>query len=83
MTTKLFIGNLSFNMTDKSLEEMFSKAGKVISAKVIMDKMSGRSRGFAFVEMETEDAAKAAIEQFNTKDVDGRQISVSEARPKA
>ena len=80
MAKKLYIGNLSYSTTSESLREAFSKAGTVVSANVIMDKMSGRSRGFGFVEMEDADAQKA-IDMWNGKEVDGRALTVNEARP--
>lgn len=81
MAKKLFVGNLSWDTTDTSLSDLFSTIGQVISAKVITDKFSGRSRGFAFVEMANDDEADRAIAELNGKDLDNRQISVSEARP--
>jgi cold-inducible RNA-binding protein len=81
MATKLFVGSLPYAVTDEELSEMFSGAGTVVSAKVIMDRDSGRSKGFGFVEMSTDDEAKAAISQLNGKDVNGRAIVVNEARP--
>ncbi len=81
MAKRLYIGNLSFNTTEASLREAFSQAGEVTSATVMMDKMTGRSRGFAFVEMATDEAAASAIEMFNGKDLDGRMLTVNEARP--
>ena len=78
---KLYVGNLSYNTTDASLKEAFSEAGTVSSATVIIDKMSGRSRGFGFVEMENDDEATKAVETMNGKEVDGRAIVVNEARP--
>jgi RNA recognition motif-containing protein len=84
MATNLFVGNLPFSVDDAKLSEVFSQAGAVASAKVIRDKYSGRSRGFGFVEMTSDDDAKKAIELFNGKDLDGRQLVVNEARqPKA
>lgn len=80
MAKKLYVGNLSYSTTSDSLRDAFSKAGAVVSANVIMDKMSGRSRGFGFVEMEDADAAKA-IEAWNGKELDGRALTVNEARP--
>lgn len=82
MAKKLYVGNLPYNATSDSLKEAFSKAGTVVSANVISDKMSGRSRGFGFVEMEDADADKA-ITMFNGADMDGRKLSVNEARPMA
>ena len=80
MAKKLFVGNLSWNTTDDSLRDFFSQVGNVISASVITDRMSGRSRGFGFVEMEDADAEKAKKE-LNGKELDGRAISVNDARP--
>lgn len=81
MATKLFVGSLSYNTTDATLEEFFAQAGTVVSAKVIMDRDSGRSKGFGFVEMSSDEEAKAAIAQLDGKELDGRQIAVNEARP--
>jgi cold-inducible RNA-binding protein len=81
MAKRLYIGNLSFNTTEASLREAFAQAGEVTSATVMIDKMTGRSRGFGFVEMATDEAAMAAIEMFNGKDMDGRALTVNEARP--
>ncbi len=81
MATKLFVGSLSYNTTDDSLQAFFAQAGNVVSAKVIMDRDTNRSKGFGFVEMSTEEEAKAAVAQFDGKELDGRQIAVSEARP--
>jgi len=80
MATKLYVGNLSYNTTNDSLRDAFMQAGTVVSATVITDRMSGRSRGFGFVEMEDADAAKA-VEMMNGKDLDGRKLRVNEARP--
>ena len=81
MATKLYVGSLPYSTTDERLKEVFSQAGNVTSASVIIDKMSGRSKGFGFVEMSTEEEAQKAIEMFNGKDLDGRNIVVNEARP--
>ncbi len=81
MASKLYVGGLPYSTTNEELEAAFSKAGNVVSATVIMDKMSGRSKGFGFVEMSTEEEAKAAIDMFNGQDFGGRNINVSEARP--
>ena len=81
MAKKLYVGGLSYNTTDNSLREAFSQAGAVESATVIMDRMSGRSKGFGFVEMSSEEEAQKAIEMLNGKDLDGRTITVNEARP--
>jgi RNA recognition motif-containing protein len=82
MATKLYVGNLSFKTTSDDLKEHFSTAGEVESASVIEDRETGRSRGFGFVEMVTAEGAAAAIEQFNGKDLNGRNLTVNEARPK-
>lgn len=83
MAAKLFVGSLPFSTTSEQLKEVFSKAGEVVEANVVMDKMTGRSRGFGFVEMSTEDAAKKAIAELNGTEVEGRKIFVSEAKPQA
>lgn len=80
MIKKLYVGNLSWETTDESLSSAFAQAGNVISATVIKDKFSGRSKGFGFVEME-EAEANAAVEMWNEKELDGRNIKVNEARP--
>jgi RNA recognition motif-containing protein len=82
MATKLYVGNLSFKTTSDDLREYFSQAGTVESASVIEDRETGRSRGFGFVEMATPEDAQAAIEQFNGKDLNGRNLTVNEAKPK-
>lgn len=82
MSTKLYVGNLDYGVTNEQLEEHFAQAGKVVSAVVITDRQSGRSKGFGFVEMSNEKEAKKAIEMFNGKDFSGRNIVVNEARPK-
>ncbi len=81
MAKKLFIGGLSFDSREDSLREAFSKAGAVDSAIIIMDKMTGRSKGFGFVEMANDDEAQKAIEMWNGKELDGRTVTVNEARP--
>jgi len=81
MAKKLFVGGLSYETTEETLKETFSQAGTVESAAIITDKFSGRSKGFGFVEMSTEDEAKKAIEMFNGKEIDGRPATVNEARP--
>jgi RNA recognition motif-containing protein len=81
MAKKLFVGGLSYNTTEETLKENFSKAGVVESANVIVDKMSNRSKGFGFVEMSSEEEAQEAIKMFNGKEIDGRSVTVSEARP--
>jgi RNA recognition motif-containing protein len=82
MATKLFVGSLSWNVNDDQLKEFFSAAGTVASATVIMDRETNRSKGFGFVEMSSDDEAKAAIDQLNGKELDGRAVTVSEARPR-
>jgi len=81
MTKKLFVGGLSYETTEATLKEIFSKVGTVESATVITDKMSGRSKGFGFVEMSSEEEAQKAIETLNGKEIDGRNVTVNEARP--
>ncbi len=82
MATRLYVGNLSFRTTSEELREAFSTVGTVESASVIEDRETGRSRGFAFVEMATPEDAAAAIEQFNGKDFGGRNLTVNEAKPR-
>ncbi|MDQ5846138.1 MAG: RNA-binding protein [Acidobacteriota bacterium] len=82
MGTKLYVGNLSFRTTSEELKDAFAAAGTVESASVIEDRDTGRSRGFAFVEMATPEEAAAAIEQFNGKDFGGRNLTVNEAKPR-
>ena len=81
MAKKLYVGGLSYSTNEDTLRSEFSKAGSVESATVIMDRMSGRSKGFGFVEMSTEDEAKKAVEMFNGKELEGRSLTVNEARP--
>lgn len=81
MGLKLFVGNLSFDMSEEDLKDLFSQAGSVQSATIIKDRMSGRSKGFAFVEMSSDEEAQTAVDQFNGKEVGGRAIVVNEARP--
>jgi len=81
MATKLFIGSLPWAVNDQELEDLFKDFGTIVSAKVIMDRESGRSKGFGFVEFADDDAAKAAMEKLNGSDLQGRSIVVSEARP--
>lgn len=81
MSKKLYVGSLSYDTTEDTLRDTFSKAGTVESAAIITDKISGRSKGFGFVEMSTEKEAKKAIEMFDGKELDGRTIVVNEARP--
>lgn len=82
MANKLFIGSLAWATTDDSLREFFSSAGTVVSANVITDRETNRSKGFGFVEMSTDEEAKAAIDKLNGKELDGRPIVVNEARPR-
>ena len=82
MSTKLFVGNLSFNTTQDQLQDLFAAHGNVIEVDVIMDKFSGRPRGFGFVTMETKEAADAAVQALNGKEIDGRALTVNEARPR-
>ena len=82
MAKKLYVGNLSYETTEATLSELFGALGEVLSVNLITDRMSGRSRGFAFVEMAEQTAAQEAINQLNGREVDGRAIKVAEARPK-
>jgi cold-inducible RNA-binding protein len=81
MNRKLYVGNLAFATEEATLEGLFAEAGPVQSVRVMRDKETGRSRGFAFVEMESEDGARAAIEKFNEAEIEGRRLAVNEARP--
>jgi RNA recognition motif-containing protein len=80
--TKLFVGSLAWATNDDSLNAHFAAIGPVVSARVVTDRETGRSRGFGFVEFENDDDAKKAIDQLNNSDLDGRQITVNEARPR-
>jgi RNA recognition motif-containing protein len=82
MTTKLYVGNLSFETSKDDLQTMFAAAGTVESVAVIEDRETGRSRGFGFVEMSTKEEGAAAIQQFNGKEVGGRALNVNEAKPR-
>jgi RNA recognition motif-containing protein len=82
MSTKLYVGNLAFQTTSQQLQELFAQAGTVESASVVEDRDTGRSRGFAFVEMSTKEEATAAIDQFNGKELGGRSLKVNEAKPR-
>lgn len=82
MAVKLYVGNLSFGTTDADLQDAFSKAGNVVSVQVVTDRMTGRSRGFGFVEMDTKEAADTAIEMYHEKEFQGRNLTVNEARPR-
>lgn len=81
MAKKLYVGGLSYDTTEDGMREAFSQAGSVASASVIIDKVSGRSRGFGFVEMASDEEAEKAIEMWNGKELDGRTLTVNEARP--
>lgn len=78
----IHVSNLSFDATDKDLNELFGQYGEVVSAKIITDRETGRSRGFGFVEMSTDEAAQAAIEALNKSEFSGRTLNVNEARPR-
>jgi len=82
MAKKLYVGNLSYETTEATLSELFGEIGEVVSVSLITDRMSGRSRGFAFVEMAEQSAVLEAINQLNGREVDGRSLKVNEARPK-
>jgi len=82
MSTKLYVGNISFNTSNQDLEDMFGKVGTVLSSNIIEDRETGRSRGFAFVEMSTNEEAQSAIASLNGKEIDGRALLVNEAKPR-
>lgn len=82
MSTKLYVGNLSFNTSNEDLQQLFGESGTVESVNIIEDRDTGRSRGFGFVEMSSAEEGKAAIEQLNGKEIDGRSLTVNEARPR-
>lgn len=82
MGRKLFVGNLSFNTDERRLEEFFAAIGPVDTVNIVRDQMTGRARGFAFVEMQTEEGAQSAIQKLNDTELDGRKLAVNEARPK-
>lgn len=82
MATKLFVGSLPWSVTDDQLKEFFSSAGTVVTANVVTDRETNRSRGFGFVEMSTDEEAKEAVKKLNNAELGGRNIIVSEARPK-
>lgn len=82
MGKKLFVGNVPYQITEDRLKEVFSAAGEVESVAIITDKMTGRPRGFVFVEMATEEGAQKAVETLHGTNVDGREINVNEARPR-
>jgi len=83
MGSKLFVGNISWGISDEALKEAFSQAGTVVSAIIIKDRATQRSKGFGFVEMSSPEEAQAAIELWHEKELDGRKLIVNEARPKA
>ncbi|NLB60519.1 MAG: RNA-binding protein [Lentisphaerae bacterium] len=82
MGTKLYVGNLSFEATEGDVLELFSKIGNVVSCNLIVDKFTNKSRGFAFVEMSSQDEANKAVAEYNGKDLKGRALTVNEARPR-
>lgn len=82
MNSKLYCGNLAYSIDSKQLEEMFSEFGQVNSAEVIQDRETGRSKGFGFVEMSSRDDAMAAAEALNDQELDGRRLTVNEAKPR-
>ena len=82
MTVNIYVGNLSYRVNDDSLRSFFEQFGEVSSAKVVMDRETGRSRGFGFVEMANDEEGKAAIEKSNDKELEGRALKVNEARPR-
>jgi len=82
MSTKLYVGNLSFNTSNEDLQELFGQAGTVESVNIVEDRDTGRSRGFGFVEMSSKEEGQTAIEQLNGKEIDGRALTVNEARPR-
>lgn len=83
MGKRLYVGNLPYSLVDNDLQQLFSASGTVVSAQVIMDRSKGQSKGFGFVEMNTDEEAQAAIAALNGKEIDGRPLTVNEARPKA
>jgi cold-inducible RNA-binding protein len=82
MSVRLYVGNLPFSVTEQDLEDLFSQSGQVESTNIVTDRDTGRSRGFAFVEMDSREAADAAIQALNGYEMDGRSLTVNEARPK-
>jgi cold-inducible RNA-binding protein len=82
MATRLFVGNLSFSSTEGDLLDLFKQAGNVVKCELIVDKFTNKSRGFAFVEMSTQEEATKAVQMFNGKDLGGRALTVNEARPR-
>jgi cold-inducible RNA-binding protein len=82
MSAKLFVGNLTFTATENDLQDYFAQAGVVVSVNIMQDRMTGRSRGFAFIEMASKEDAEKAIQMFHSKDFQGRALTVNEARPR-
>jgi RNA recognition motif-containing protein len=82
MATRLFVGNLTYNSTENDLQDYFSQAGTVVSVDIMQDRATGRSRGFAFVEMSSQAEADKAVQMFHQKDFQGRTLTVNEARPR-
>ncbi len=82
MSQKLYVGNLAFQTSSEELQQLFAQAGTVESASVVEDRETGRSRGFGFVEMSSKEEGEAAIQQFNEKEVNGRSLTVNEAKPR-
>ena len=82
MSAKLYVGNLAFTTTEQDLEEQFGQYGQVSSASIVTDRDTGRSRGFAFIELDSKESAQAAIQALNGKELDGRALTVNEAKPR-
>jgi RNA recognition motif-containing protein len=82
MATRLFVGNLTYNSTENDLQDYFAQAGTVVSVDIMQDRATGRSRGFAFVEMSSQAEADKAVQMFHQKDFQGRTLTVNEARPR-
>ncbi len=81
MTTKLYVGGIPYSTTEASMSDLFAKAGTVVSSSIIIDRMTGRSKGFGFVEMSNDEDAQKAIEMYNGQDFEGRNLTVNVARP--
>jgi cold-inducible RNA-binding protein len=81
MSTKLYVGGIPYTSTEATLRDAFAKAGNVVSASIIIDRMTGRSKGFGFVEMSNDDEAQAAINMWNGQELEGRKLTVNVARP--
>lgn len=82
MSVKLYVGNLAFNTTEQDLQEQFSQYGQIRSTSIITDRDTGRSRGFAFIELDSKESALAAIQALNGRELDGRALTVNEAKPR-